>query len=1034
MSLNLPPNLISAVTEQRAVLFLGAGASRQAKHPQGTKIPQGEQLRDLISDKFLGGELKQKTLTTVSAMAASEAGLADFQRWIRDLFEPFEPNDFHFLIPQFRWKAIVTTNFDLIIERAYATATQRLQNLVKTVKDGDGFDPRMSRETNPVGFYKLHGCIDHYTDQDIPFILSTEQYADYERNRKLFYGRFRALGHDYPIVFAGYSLSDPHIQRILFDLTDQKIPRPPFFLVAPGITNFEQRYWMRNNVVCLDSTLKDFLETLDKAIPSTARAIPIGTGGGELSIRQHYRVVDVQEPPLITNYLSVDVQHIHGGLNPPIQDAVKFYKGYDEGFGCIVQNLDAKRTIVDSVLVDAILKDEAERKIAELYVLKGPAGNGKTVALKRIAWETGVTYEQLTFYVAGAAGLRIEPLAEISRLTGKRVFLFVDHIALTRYEVRDLLHSATSRSIPITIIGTERDNEWNIYCEHLEPFLQQDFAVRYLSETEINELIGLLERHRALGDLEDQSPEGRVRAFSEAAERQLLVALHSATRGVPFEDIIIDEFRRIEPEAAKNLYLDICALHQFGAPVRVGLISRTTGVNFDRFKKELIGPLSSVVQVIENRHANDIFYVSRHRHVAEILFNKWVPTPEARFDLLARLIGAINVDYSSDRETFGRLIRGRAIVDMFPNVELGRLFYLRVQDAAPDDPFVLHQRAVFEINHPGGSLQQAEQAAARAYELRPNSHSIQHTQAEIARRQANATENPLRKRALRRTTREKLGDLVTRMSEYDLHTRAKLAIDEFKELSSSLSLGDQGQTPRELIEAAKDAETTLQRGLQLFPESAELLAAEATFREHLDQTERARKALERAFANNPRQDWLAVRLARKYWDGGDPNLAKTVLETCLRDNPSSKIANLELGKLLVEESDAGAVNYLRRAYTEGDNHFEGQFWYARELFLTGDTSNAARLFTAINDRAPGRFRIKTDARASRDGQPKVYRCRVMRKEEGYAFIHIDEFPKDVFASRSESDSEEWDKLVNGSEARCQIGFNRRGPRAILVQV
>lgn len=1032
MSLNLPSNLISAVTEQRAVLFLGAGASRQAKHPQGAKIPQGEQLRDLISDKFLGGGLKDKSLTTVSAMAANEAGLPAFQLWIHDLFEPFQPNDFHSLIPQFRWKAIATTNFDLLIERAYATAPSRLQNLVKTVKDGDSFDPRMSRETNPVGFYKLHGCVDHYTDQDIPFILSMEQYADYERNRKSFYDRFRQLGRDYPIVFAGYSLSDPHIQRILFDLTDQKILRPPFFLVAPGITDIEERYWSQNKVICLDSTLKDFLEALDKAISRTARAIPIGTGGGELSIRRHYRVADVQESPLITNYLSLDVQHIQESLNPPIQDAVKFYKGYDEGFGCIVQNLDAKRTIVDSVLVDAILKDEAERKTAELYMLKGPAGNGKTVALKRIAWETGITYEQLTFYVAGAAGLRMEPLAEIYRLTGKRVFLFIDHIALTRYEVRDLLQNAKGRSIPITIIGAERDNEWNIYCEHLEPFLQQDFAVRYLSETEIGELIGLLERHRALGILEDQSLEERVRAFTEAAERQLLVALHAATRGVPFEDIIIDEFRRIEPEAAKNLYLDICALHQFGAPVRVGLISRTTGINFDQFQKELIGPLSSVVQVIRDRHANDIFYVSRHRHVAEILFNKWVPTPEARFDLLARLIGAINVDYSSDRETFERLIRGRAIVDMFPNVDLGRLFYQRVQDAAPDDPFVSHQRAVFEMNHPGGSLQQAEQAAARAYELKPNSHSIQHTQAEIARKQANATEDPLRKRAFRRITREKLGDLLNRMSEYDLYTRAKLAIDEFKELSSSLSLDDQSLSQREVIEAAKDVETTLQRGLQLFPESAELLAAEATFREHLDQTERARKALERAFVSNPRQDWLAVRLARKYWDGGDTNQAKRVLETSLRDNPSSKIANLELGKLLLEESDAGAINYLRRAYTEGDSHFEGQFWCARELFLTGDTFNAAGLFTAINDRAPGRFRINTDARASCDGRPKVYRCRVVRKEEGYAFVHIGEFPNDVFASRSESNSEEWDQLVNGSEARCQIGFNRRGPRAILV--
>ena len=73
-------------------------------------------------------------------------------------------------------------------------------------------------------------------------------------------------------------------------------------------------------------------------------------------------------------------------------------------------------------------------------------------------------------------------------------------------------------------------------------------------------------------------------------------------------------------------------------------------------------------------------------------------------------------------------------------------------------------------------------AASRAFELIPSSHSIQHTQAEIARRLANETDDPLRKLALRRITRQKLGGPLSRLSEYDLYTRARLAIDEFREL------------------------------------------------------------------------------------------------------------------------------------------------------------------------------------------------------------------------------------------------------------
>lgn len=1030
---DIPPTLIDAIKEQRAVLFLGAGASRDAKHPKRDQIPQGDRLRDLISDKFLGGKLKQRPLSAVAAMAASEAGLLAFQGYIRELFLPFDPADFHLLVPKFRWRAVATTNFDLLIERAYERAPVSLQNLVKTVKDGDNFDTRLNRETDPLGFYKLHGCIDHYTDQEIPLILGDEQYASYEANRTRFYGRFRDLGYEYPVIFAGYSISDPHIQRILFDLTAPNIKRPPFYLIAPGIDGVEARYWAGHKVFAIDSTFEDFLGEIDRAIPALARTIAVGIGGGELSIRKHYRVAQATEPAAVVSYLATDAAHVHSGLVAERQDVGEFYRGYDNGWGCIIQNLDAHRSVSDSVLVDAVLLAEENRSVTELFMLKGPAGNGKTIALKRIAWEAGVTYDQIVLYPNSPAGLRVEPIAEIYRLTGKRIFLFVDRVALLRNELRDLLRASKAQSIPLSVIGAERDNEWNIYCEQLEPFLSLEFPVRYLNEREIGDLIGLLERHKVLGLLEKRSPEERIYAFTNNAERQLLVALHEATLGIPFEEIVVDEFRRIEPPGARSIYLDICALHQFGAPVRAGLISRAAGIGFEQFRTEFIQPLENVVHVVKDEHSRDIYYRSRHQHVAEIVFNRVLPAAEDRFDLLARLLSAINVDYSSDRETFSRLIRGRGIAEIFPSADLGRLFYDRVQEAAPDDPFVSHQRAVFEMQHLGGSLVLAEAAAARAFELNPTNHSIQHTQAEIARRRANDTDDPLRKRALRRVTREKLGGDTSRLSEYDLYTQARLAIDEFGELLESLEMPDDQPPPAAFIEAAKEAETAIQRGLQIFPESSELLAAEATFRELLDQTDRAQRLLERAFNLNPRQDWLAVRLSRKYQTSGDLPNCKRVLEACLRDNPSSKLAHLEMGRVLIALGDSGtAIEHLRRGFTEGDNHYEAQFWYARELFLQGYYSEANKLFLAINDRAPGRFRTRAAEAVEQEATPIVYDCRVERKEEGYAFLKLPQFPKDIFASRAESNSLEWEKLYVGAKARCALAFNRRGAHAVSV--
>jgi hypothetical protein len=1029
----IPPALIEAVREQRAVIFLGAGASIGANHPNGHGIPQGNGLRDLICDRFLGGKLKDKPLNFISSMAANEVGLAAFQGYIRDLFLPFGPANFHKLIPQFRWRAIATTNFDLLVERAYEADVNRLQGLVKTVKDGDRFDIRMNQESNPVGFYKLHGCIDHYTDAEIPIILGNEQYASYEENRGRFYGRFRDLGHEYPVVFIGYSIADPHIQRILFDLTDTKIKRPPFYILSPGISEIEARYWAAHRVFAINATFEQFLQALDNAIPALARALPVGLGGGQLTIRKHYRIADASESESLYAFLSTDVIHVHSGMTSQLQDPVKFYHGYDNGWGCILQNLDARRLFSDSVLVDAVLVSEGKRHKAELFMLKGPAGNGKTVSLKRIAWETGVTYDQIALFAQSPAGLRIDPIAEIHRLTGKRVFLFVDRVALVRSELRGLLEAAGGQSIPITVVGAERNNEWNIYCEQLEPFVRQEFPVRYLSEREIVELLGLLERHNALGLLKERTAEDRLYAFSKSAERQLLVALHEATLGLPFEDIVLDEYRRIEPETARSLYLDICALHQFGAPVRAGLISRASGVSFDEFQQYFIEPLENVVHVVTEGHNRDVMYRSRHQHVAEIVFNRVLGSPGDRFDLLARLLTAMNVDYSSDRETFSRLVRGRAIAEMFASVELGRLFYDRVRDAVPDDPFVLHQRAVFEAHHPGGSLEEASTAATRAHEMLPHNHSIEHTQAEIARRMANATDDPLRKRAFRRESREKLGG-DNRGSEYDTYTRARLAIDEFKEIAENVQFAEDKPPPAEFVNAARDAEMIIQKAKQLFPDSPEMLAAEATFREAMEQTARAQRALERAFALNPRQDWLAVRLARKYQQANDLASAKRVLDACLHDNPSSKPAHQAIGHVLAAMGDSiAALDHYRRGFTEGDTHYEAQFWYGRELFIQGHFLESERVFEALNDRAPGRFRNRSSEPIARNAAPAMYDCQIVRQEEGYAFVRVPAFQDDLFASRGDSEPAEWERLANGGRATCEVSFARRGPRATKIR-
>lgn len=1036
-SFDIPASLVTAIREERAILFLGAGASFGATHPKADKVPLGNALRDMICDKFLGGSLKDRPLTAVAAYAAAEVGLLSLQRYVREIFEPFGPSATHVALPTFRWRAIASTNFDLIIEKAYEQSRDAVQTLVKSVKDGDGFDVRMHESDDPVGFYKLHGCIDHITDESIPLILGQEEYASYKANRTNFYGRLRDLAYDNTIIFCGYSISDPHVQQLLFDLTDKRIGRPMYYTVAPKFDPIEARYWAGNQITCIPASLDEFVAELDRKIPVAARRLRRGVTASTLSIASFYKTAKPIESDPLRFYVANDITHIHKAFVPERQDPHRFYKGYDNGFGCMVQNLDVRRNVVDSVLVETALRDDSGRRSGELFLLKGPAGNGKTVALKRVAWDATFEYDAFVLYATGRASFRIDPLREIYSLTGKRIFLFVDRIALYRANIKQLLEEAKSVELPLTIVGAERENEWHIYCDALVPFLVQEFSVEYLSANEIDGMISVLDRHKALGLLQDKTREERIDAFKNRAQSQLLVALHEITLGTPFENIILDEYKRIYPTEAQQLYLEICALHQFGAPVRAGLISRCSGIRFEDFEKKFLKPLAEVVLIERDRHASDLYYRSRHQHVAELVFNQVAPSDEEKYDLLARLISGMNSDYSSDNETFSRLIKGRAIGELFATVDIGRLLYDRAEEQSPEDSFVLHQRAIFEMQHKEGSLERAEVAANRASELSPSTRSIRHTLAEIARRRALLTKDPLLKQSFRRSARNRLASNGARVSDYDVQTKARVAIDELTEMKDNGTLfASDGQMTSAALDLLRDAETAIQQGLSAFPDNPTILAAQADLHLLLKQAPKALSALEKAFKKNPRQDWLAIRLAHRYRDENALDRAVEVMQQCLRDNPTSKLAHLTMAHLLRRtDNNGGAIfEHLQKSFTPGDTHFEGQFWFARELFLNGDIKRALALFSSINERAPGRYRVGTSELASSDGTPTLFRGNVARKEEGYAFVKLVEFADDVFASKADSKNVEWAKLRLGVKITCQVGFCRRGPRAIDIKL
>ena len=1034
--LELPQPLVTAVTQQSAVLFLGAGASFGARHPEGEKIPSAEVLKNELSDKFLGAKLKSRSLSHIAQMCISETDLLSVQSFIRDKLLPFEPADYHLIIPRFYWHAIITTNYDLILEKAYNKTRIPNQELVPFIKDGQKFDIKLKNSINGVPFIKLHGSIDQIDDSEVPLILSKEQCTTYSKNRTRLFSAFQQYGYEFSIIFCGYSIEDQHIQTILFDLTDNGINRPRYYVVSPDLEDIEKRYWNSRRITCLQATFEDFLLALENKIPEHNRSIPVSLGGGTESIRKFYRVPDALESEGLKLFLSSDVDHVRSGMPTHAKEPRHFYIGADSGWGPIESYLDVPRRITDNIIVDAILRDEKDRqRLVDLHIIKGPAGHGKTTVLRRVAWEASTSYSKLCLFVKEEGSIHTEQLEEISELTRERIFLFVDHAALRVDEI----HSVINAKIPLTIVTAERDNEWNVRCGALDEFLTQEYPLRNLSETEIAALLDKLKKHDSLGRLADFSYQEQVREFSERAERQLLVALHEATLGKSFEEIVKDEFNGITPAEAQTLYLDVCTLNRLGVPVRAGLIARISGIRFEDFQKRFLKPLEHVVRSHVDRYTRDMMYSARHQHIADLVFQLILTDPEERFNQIIRTLDGINIDYSSDHEAFRSLIRGHSLANLFVSQELARKFYERAGELIGNDPHLLQQKALFEMDHPGGSLQKAELNLEKALDIAPYDKSIRHTLANLKRQQAKKTNNTLLKEKLRKDSRKLLSELVSdARTSYGVNTLILVLSDQLRDLFITKSEGKfDSLEEKTIVDLVSAIEIQIGKGKQRFPDDTELSLAEVDFRKILKDDNRAFEALSKAFNTNPRSEWVAIRMSRHFIENGDYDSAKGMLLRCVKENPASKAANFALAKLYMRfgsrEEKIKILDMLRHSFTEGDTHFDAQYWYARELFLRHDLETANELFSKLGH-APVSPEIRNKIRGfirDETGTVKQFRATVSKKEEAYLFASPEGFPRDVFCHASRVSDEIWERLKKGSSVELKIGFSMRGPGAQL---
>lgn len=1028
----IPKVLISDIKSKKVLLFLGSGFAYHAEHPDKKSPPLGNQLATIIADQFLGEGYSTSPLTVVSDLAISETNLFEVQQFVKGIFEKFRPSSFHKIYPTLPWKAIFTTNYDLILERAYEAVGKDCAQEISVVFRNTP-EHQIFRNSNVVPYYKLHGCITCINDQNVPLILSTEQYITHRQNRERLFKKFEELAQDFTVLFIGYSNQDVNMRTILKELETLKDAKPRSYMVGPHFSDHEIRYWEGRKITPIKLGHEEFIQKIDTEISKPERVLSKLLPAMDRTIYRKFQIDPKENIPSesLCELLDVESEFVHSSLPSQNTTASAFYKGYFQNWDPIIRNFDIERQIKDRIVADVALDERyQDPKASFTFIIKGFGGSGKSVLLKRVAWEMSVSFDKVCIFVKQNASLRVEPIIELANFVKERIYIFIDNVVENEHPIIQVLNRAAKDGFPITVISAERTNIWNGE-NRIRNYVSDEFNLTYLTPTEIDALIGKLSLHNSLGHLEKKNQEERRREFQEQAGRVLLVALYEATGGKPFEEIILDEYSKIVGDEAKSLYITVSVFHRLGVGVRAGLISRVHGISFQQFQDRLYKPLEFIVFDSRNHYSSDYEYRTRHPYIAQMVFEMVLKTEQDRYDEYVRILKFLDIDFESDRAAFVAMTNARKLLEIFNDPTRIRIIYKIAEETSPNDGKLIQQKAIFEMNSSNGNLIVAERLLNEAIEILPHDSTIVHSLVECLIRKGEHAKNELEK--------EKLFEYAQKLCEknikknkddhYGYHSLLKISISRFKGV---LAKSDNVAVEKRM----KDIDKLLSEARYNFPDQEFLLDIEAKYYEMIQNEPRALELLKHAYFVNNASPYISLRYAKMLEQSGNLQGAMDALKGTLDAQPNERDVNFRYAMMLQKfdpENLTDIILHLRRSFTLGDNRFDAQFWFARALYLKNEIEKASEVFKVLSMARVGPNSKKNPKGIVVDPkhEPTQFFGVVLRVDREFGFLKRDSHGDDIFFANS--DDREFTKFQRGTKVSFNLAFNFRGPIAVNLK-
>lgn len=355
-------------------------------------------------------------------------------------------------------------------------------------------------------------------------------------------------------------------------------------------------------------------------------------------------------------------------------------------------------------------------------LVKGTAGAGTSTTLMRLALRA-VAADRDVRWIDANHGFDARELSRVLRKHGQAFVLVIDDADTFGPPVAELAEDvATTTPGSLLILGMRSARADRVMRSwRADGKLRREVTVPLLEDSDIERLLGTLERHNQLGALKRLDHPARVERIRQECGRELLVAMIEATSGERFEIKAYEEFLDLVDE--QRLIYAIVAL---ASELRFVLGREEILMAADDISNTALYALE---RLVANRLliATGDGYRVRHRMVAELVVKgmRGDAIALAPYQGLVRAIAARHQP-ARPRSREAKLVTAlisHARVMRFFALDDARRLYASVENLLADDYHFWLQRGSMEVE--AGNLSRAANYLQQAFAGGEHDHKLQ---------------------------------------------------------------------------------------------------------------------------------------------------------------------------------------------------------------------------------------------------------------------------------------------------------------------